>query len=813
MVISTIMGYPMSGLLARIFGFSRGSKSNEFRVERNQALPATEPGEPSIQTVAHPIRLPSKGPQRRGHEVAYYPGRGKAVYADPVDDLIQTQQPLIAKIKQASALTYDDFDNYIVPVIHRYAEYVHLLPASEMDHHADLGGLFRHGLEVAYHACRRCEGKEFGLNEVPSVRKFQFFRWRACALIGGLTHDLGKAVIDVGAVDETGTNIWNPHVQPLYEWTQEFDLTHYFVTWNPNRIHRDHDVISATALDRIIPAKTKRWLGESRGRVPYDAMLMALARTQNVSNNPLMEIIHGADMASVELDLKESHKRMAAIGEGGLRGIGAKFLRTIREKLNDGDWKINQPGQPIWYTDHGLLAMYPTVAKEIIESLRAKGETSVPNDAAAVLQILSDSGLIANNISADGTSYSVIKFSLQASRKTGSEVPVSGTAFMFVNDLAVPEYYVMPPPIPVTIYDPTGVKLGYGGLVEDAQPQGGESSQAGGSAEASASSQSPTHDAPAPHAPQASDDAERTSEIVFGEDEAEADGIVSDDQIDHTAPAEAATPTLRDWANEKDARRAVIDDGAAMNAATFPPTNLAQAQAWIADEIDCGMFGEMLVERINTGRLVADKHYFDVDGCWHFLHNHQEDPKSETLFSCLDDMGADPNAILDQFKGSGWVEPSPGQQHFIISHRHNGQVKRCIRFTYEHTAALMLLTGNQRREEAEPAPQALGPYIDEGTAVRLTSTDDVEPKDGPIIRGAYYAFLHHKVADSETAWHEEKYAFSDIVAFAKQHDLLPAYVKAHIHKSLVIGSGEALSYNPGYDPIVDEVESDKENQE
>lgn len=802
----------MSGLFARIFGAPASPKSNHLRVERRDAKPTVAPGEPTVQTVVTPVHLPSQGPYHKGHEVPYYPGRGKAVYVDPVEDLIQTQQPLIAKIKQASALSYEDFDNYILPVIHRYAEYVHLLPASEMDHHADLGGLFRHGLEVAFHACRRCEGKEFSLNEVPSIRKFQFFRWRACALIGGLTHDLGKAVIDVGAVDETGEMIWNPHVQPLYDWAQEFDLTHYFVTWNPNRIHRDHDVISATALDRIIPTDTKRWLGEYRGRIPYDAMLTALARTQGAANNPLLEIIRGADMASVELDLKDAHKRMAAIGEGGLRGIGAKFLRTIREKLNDGHWQVNEPGQPIWWTDHGLLAMYPAVAKDIIEALRAKGETGVPNDAAAVLQILSDSGLISNNMTSDGSSYSVIKFSLQVARKDGTVLPVNGTAFMLTNDLAVPEYYVLPPALPVTIFDPTGTKIGFGGIVEegrpapDAAPPVQDTPAAPGPAPAGADT------GQAPNAPAAREDDPTAGEIAFGDDGDEEAGVV-DMEGDGALESEVGEePVLRDWPSEKDARDSTIEEGASLNSALFPPTTFEQAQAWLADEVDCGMFGEMLVERINTGRYVLGKHYFDVDGCWHFLHNHQDDPGSATLFSCLEEMGAEPNAVLEQFKEHGWVEPSPGQQHYIISHRHSGQVKRCIRFTYGHTAALTLLTGGSKAADRPAAPKSLGPYLDELASGRLGNTDVVEVGDGPIIRTAYHAYLQHQVTSTELEWHEQKYAFSDVVAFAKMHGLLPAYVNGHIMAGLVLGSNDSARYNPDYDPVVDEVETEDEDR-
>jgi conjugal transfer pilus assembly protein TraI len=66
--------------------------------------------------------------------------------------IVTTQSELIARLQDGLAFTDTRFAALVRPVIERYAAFVHLLPASEAHHHRGAGGLFRHGLEVAFHA-------------------------------------------------------------------------------------------------------------------------------------------------------------------------------------------------------------------------------------------------------------------------------------------------------------------------------------------------------------------------------------------------------------------------------------------------------------------------------------------------------------------------------------------------------------------------------------------------------------------------------------------------------------------------------------
>jgi len=65
-------------------------------------------------------------------------------------------------------------------------------------------------------------------------------RWRMCALLGGMIHDMGKPIIDVGAIDESGKHMWNPHAGSLWDWLQEHQLSRYYIHWRSGARHKRH---------------------------------------------------------------------------------------------------------------------------------------------------------------------------------------------------------------------------------------------------------------------------------------------------------------------------------------------------------------------------------------------------------------------------------------------------------------------------------------------------------------------------------------------------------------------------------------------
>lgn len=225
-------------------------------------------------------------PLFKGEPIPRYPNRGVAAPAASPELLMESQAELINQLHQTSSFSYTEFNTLIRPAIRNYAAYAHLLPASETHHHCGHGGLFRHGLEVACNAAIACEAKVFVTDRWASERHQLTPRWHLCAILGGMVHDMGKPLIDVGAVDASGNLLWNPHTSSLWDWLQENVLDHYYIHWRPGARFKRHEAFNTLALYRILPARTLAWLGEHGGKEPETSRTRGHATARAVTVRP-----------------------------------------------------------------------------------------------------------------------------------------------------------------------------------------------------------------------------------------------------------------------------------------------------------------------------------------------------------------------------------------------------------------------------------------------------------------------------------------------------------------------------------------------
>ena len=796
----------------------------------------------AAQSVMEPTPIRQTGPHHSGEPVPYYPRKGPAVPAVPPKKILSTQHKLIRELRQASSLSFDDFDQFILPAIDRYAQFVHLLPASEYDHHSDLGGLFRHGLEVALNASRRSEGKEFALNEVPSIRKFQIFRWRACSLLGGMLHDLGKAVIDVGASDLTGEVIWNPHIQTLWSWVEEHQLDYYTITWRETRRHREHDAISATALLRIIPDETMRWMGEHRGRAAYDAMLMALTGSTD-RNNPLIEIIKSADGDSVKIDRTEAQKRLAAVGEAGSRSNAALLVRAMRERVLQGEWQINQLGCPVWYTTAGIFVMYPQAAKEVIDHLRTQGTTSIPNEPPIILSILREAGVIAPNVLPTGETYDLHRVLIHAVDRNGETVVLDLTAIKFVSDRIIPDYFTLPTAVEVEICDPDGKVISTGTIKPFDAPREDAAQPAEPVVKQEAAPSAPTKPSrpKGKKEPKAADQAPLDALVEAGEAAAAArrtnattvpppidpadqhadsdfvlpnysdpeaflgdDDLVAMSAFDSDEPASAPAPTqageLRDWHSEDDHRTTVIEENLEIARNPFPPTSIEGAKEWLGNQ-KSGLYLEYILDQQVEGVLKWGRDIHEVDDLLSFRYP-----------LCVEGCGTDPAMVLDIFSNEGWIETDPSRtSRKTFPLNLDKDVISTVRFNYGISTTLRLLLKQPAAKRA--SPNDLGPYLADNRALVLS----INGYDGEVgratIRGAFYEYLQDQYPDPECGVKYEMDAqiTKHMHRFVTMHPTLSALnfkkYASHQENCLLEAQGQkgllryVVQYNPGIDEI------------
>jgi len=187
-------------------------------------------------------------------------------------DVLASQRELIAKLQDGLAFTDERFATLVRPVLGRYAAFVHLLPASEAHHHRGTGGLFRHGLEVAFYAARASQGLIFALERSPGERRALEPRWHLAAGLAGLCHDLGKPIADLAVTDRDGGTAWRPLLESLSDWAAAKSLSHYYLRWRGERHHR-HEAFGLLVLARMLTPEVTAWLAD-----PDPAVLGRLVR-------------------------------------------------------------------------------------------------------------------------------------------------------------------------------------------------------------------------------------------------------------------------------------------------------------------------------------------------------------------------------------------------------------------------------------------------------------------------------------------------------------------------------------------------------
>ena len=297
--------------------------------------------------------------------------------------LLATQSELITALQDALAMTDDDYQTLVCPLIERYAAFVHLLPASETHHHRGAGGLFRHGLEVAFQAARASRGRLFALDRQPQERRMLEPRWQLAAAVVGLLHDVGKPVADLLVLDRAGTTRWQPVDETILDWASREGVERYFLRWNSQRLHQGHAVFTTSVFPQLIPRALRRWLMEPDPLVWYSLGSVLAGRDDQAL---LAQLMREADRLSVEQDLRENRLDPEALSLGV--PIERYLIDTMRALLRDGTWAVNSPGARVWVFADGVHLVWPESAQDVVQRLAEARVPGIPRDPDTLADLL-----------------------------------------------------------------------------------------------------------------------------------------------------------------------------------------------------------------------------------------------------------------------------------------------------------------------------------------------------------------------------------------------------------------------------------------
>ena len=107
------------------------------------------------------------------------------------------RQKLLEHIWQRTSLSRRQFATLYRAPLERYAELVQAFPASEAHHHAYLGGMLDHGLEIVAYSLKLRQSHLLPIGASPEDQAAQSEAWTAAVAYAALLHDFGKIAVDL----------------------------------------------------------------------------------------------------------------------------------------------------------------------------------------------------------------------------------------------------------------------------------------------------------------------------------------------------------------------------------------------------------------------------------------------------------------------------------------------------------------------------------------------------------------------------------------------------------------------------------------
>lgn len=293
-----------------------------------------------------------------------------------VREIFAINGEMIHKLCLTSTLNDHELTAYLMPVLTQLAKAVHLLPASEYEHHQGIGGLFKHLLEVAFFCANRIKQTSVPFVMTPAQMEANTKRWVLSAILAGLLHDPGKAFTDMRVTLADGSQ-WQGNWL-LFDWLVEKNALGYYVSFVEGRVHKSHCEASLQLINLIVPQKTLDFLaaggfGNELITGIRDAVL------HGSEGGILGKVLTDADAHSVKLDVKRQ-REIAPTYKNVAHPQADMVLRVVRGLINSGTWTVNQKDSRVFVTDKGVFIEWTLGAQEIRTHALESGIQSLPSD-------------------------------------------------------------------------------------------------------------------------------------------------------------------------------------------------------------------------------------------------------------------------------------------------------------------------------------------------------------------------------------------------------------------------------------------------
>jgi conjugal transfer pilus assembly protein TraI len=306
-----------------------------------------------------------------------------------VDELLCQQAALLARIKLCHGSDRADFEATVVSLIRRYADLVHLLPATAGNYFSNPGGLLHLGLEVGFFALQGTDAHIFSGRSTISARRHLEPRWRLATFIAGLCCEAHRVLSHMLVTEPTG-EIWSAYLHPLATWLQDQGAERYFLRWRAQAIETRG--LGLFALVHVVPPSVMHYLSQDNTViVPHmtaSVSGMSLYRDHNVLD----------DLVRRSLALVIDRNLTANADRYGTPQYGSHLERYLVDALRhlaseDSGWLPNRERSRVWFGEDGLFLVWPGAAEDVQKLLDIEQLPGIPKAPATMMEVLLSAGV------------------------------------------------------------------------------------------------------------------------------------------------------------------------------------------------------------------------------------------------------------------------------------------------------------------------------------------------------------------------------------------------------------------------------------
>ncbi|BBP03009.1 hypothetical protein TPL01_22070 [Sulfuriferula plumbiphila] len=331
---------------------------------------------------------PPSSPDKRGNALAY-PPVDPGIPALPIEEVLGAHQDLIDRIKVCYGVDRQTFEHELLSLIRRYAEFVHLLPATPDNYFNAPGGLLRMGLEVAFFSLQGTDGHIFSGRSTITTRRHLEPRWRHATFIAGLCCEIHRTLCHVIVTNENGDE-WQPYLLPLSSWLTRHHVARFFLKWLPN-VHESR-TLGIFVLPHVIPAEVLQHLATGNSIIVPHMMASISGMPVYREHNILDDLVRRSVALVIDRYLRASADRY------GKPQLGSHLERYLVDALrrlvsSNSAWNPNAEKSRVWFGADGLFIVWPNAATEIRKLLESDQLPGIPKAPETMLEILVAAGV------------------------------------------------------------------------------------------------------------------------------------------------------------------------------------------------------------------------------------------------------------------------------------------------------------------------------------------------------------------------------------------------------------------------------------